>query len=142
MNSQRRANRPRESEHDGLHVNGTYGDESRSAIKFPIAKSWTQRRADDFLFGARKNMSVGKRGRSPGQFSAAKRERRIHQTSPTDFLVTLGAEMAQNQFSEFVVNENRASVHGHVHAGGSSGFLASHLVSFPDLRACIRVEAD
>src|SRR6266851_2480630 len=69
-------------------------------------RSLAQRSADDFLFVTCINMAVGKGGRSPGQFSAAKRISRLHQSGPADFLVTLGAEMGQDQFAQFVVDEN------------------------------------
>src|SRR6266496_472405 len=52
-----------------------------------------QRSADDFLCVTCINMAVGKGGRGPGQFSAAKRISRLYQSGPADFLVTLRAEM-------------------------------------------------
>src|SRR5205814_10096790 len=104
--------------------------------------SLAQQKADDFFFGACKNMAVGKRGSSPGQFFAAKRISRLHQASPADFLVTLGAEMTQDQFAQFVVDENGTSVDGHVHRCARSAFRARHLICFPDLPARFRVQAD
>src|SRR5881396_2585317 len=107
--------------------------ERKSAIS--CQSSLAQRNAGDFFFGACKNMAVGKGGSSPRQFFAAKRIRRLHQASPADFLVTLGAEMSQDQFAQFVVDENGTSVDGYVHRCARSAFRARHLVRFPDLPA-------
>src|SRR5438034_2604391 len=101
-----------------------------SAATSMAVTSLAQRGGDDLLFGAGIDMAVGKRGSSPGQFSAAEGISRLDQLSPAGFLVTLGAEMSQDQFAHLVIDENRTAVHGHVHARARAIFLAGYLVCF------------